>query len=185
MHTRVDRGTSSPLRSVAHASGDLTRLLKQPEVWRLSDREVTAGVEAAYRLLSQAHAAALTMLGELDSRGLAVEAGAPSTLQWLTASQRVRPEDAKRDVRLAQLLHRVATSVTDREDEADVPVEGVALRQGLTVGDVNVAQAGAISVALEELPEDASVSTRVLAERAVGASYSAAGAAPGPIVGHE
>jgi Domain of unknown function (DUF222)/HNH endonuclease len=164
MHTRVvDREAASTLGLIAHASTDVTRLLENPEMWRLSDREVTAGVEAAYRLASQAQAAALTMLGELDARGLAVEAGAVSTLQWLTASQRIRPEDAKRDLSVAKLLSHAATAGPDAAD--DGRVEGSALRQGVATGDVNGAQAGIIATALLELPEDATVSTRVLAER--------------------
>jgi hypothetical protein len=165
MHTRVERGAASTLGLVTHASTDVTRLLESPEMWRLSDRQVTAGVEAAYRLVSQAQAAALTMLGELDARGLAVGAGAASTLQWLTSSQRVRPEDAKRDLSVAKLLHHAATAGPDAASDDDGRVEGSALRQGLAVGDLNGAQAGVIATALLELPEDAAGSTRVLAER--------------------
>ena len=43
-------------------------------------------------------------------------------------------------------------------------MEGAAVRRGLVSGDVNTAQARTIATALGELPEDATVSTRILAE---------------------
>jgi hypothetical protein len=160
---------------IARASGDVSRLLQQRAAWQLSDAEVVEGVEAAYRLVTQAHAAALTLLGEADARGLAAEAGAPSTRAWLSGRLRVRPEDAKRDVTLARLIH--SANATDGaadgtaadgggDDAGDAGVvEGARLRNGLAAGDVTTAQAGVIATALGELPEDATVSTRVLAEQ--------------------
>ena len=122
-------------------------------------------MEAAYRLVSQAHAAALTMLGELDKRDLGVESGAPSTQAWLTASQRMRPQDAKRDVVLARLMRQAEPDPAAAGHPEDDMVEGAAVRSGLAAGDLSVEQAGCVAVALDELPSDASPSTRVLAER--------------------
>ncbi|MGI8702059.1 MAG: DUF222 domain-containing protein, partial [Nocardioidaceae bacterium] len=137
----------------------------------VADRQVVAGVAAAYRLVAQAQSVALSLLGELDARGLAVETGAPSTLAWLIATRRMRPQDAKRDVVLAQLLHTAegATSTLDGTVDgaaaaAAGAVEGAAVRTGLATGEVQVDQAGVIATALLELPDDVSTSTRVLVE---------------------
>lgn len=144
---------------------ELAGLLEDAELWRLSSRQVTAGVDAAYRLVAQAHTVALSLLGELDARGLAVDTGAPSTLAWLTAKRRMRQQEARRDVTLARLLHAADTAKSAFDGERTAAaVEGAAVQAGLAKGDVNVDQAGVIATALLELPEDATTSTRVLAE---------------------
>ena len=165
MHQRSDSSVDGgPLEALASASACLSELVGADALWRLGDQQVVAGVDAAYRLVTQAHTAALVMLGELDRRGLAVEAGAPSTQQWLAASQRMRPQEAKRDVTLARLIRDAGTAPDGAGPDGE-PVEGSAVRAGLVAGDLNVDQAGCVATALAELPTDASVSTRVLAER--------------------
>jgi hypothetical protein len=103
-----------------------------------------------------------------------LDAGAPSTQAWLTASQRMRPQDAKRDLTLASLIRNAAGSTnqtdpdgdaTDADDVGADGVEGAEVRAGLVAGDLSVDQAGCVATALGELPTDATVSTRVLAER--------------------
>ena len=150
------------LSLLGRASGDVASVLEAPSWWRLSDRELMAGVEAAYRMVAQVQTVALSLLGELDARGLGREAGASSTAAWVTATRRVRPQDAKRDVTVARLLH--AAVKADRTVDGD-PVEGHAVLDGLREGGVNLDQAGVIATALEELPDDATTATRVLAEQ--------------------
>ncbi len=150
----------------------ISGLVSSDRAWKLGDQQVVAGVEAAYRLVNQTHAAALMLLAELDSRGLAADAGASSTQAWLTAAQRMRPADAKRDVTLASLMRKATADLgghdadnLDLDRAAAEPAEGIAVRAGLVAGDLNVDQAGCIATALAELPRDASISTRVLAEQ--------------------
>ncbi len=92
MHQRIGDGDGSAVTELGRASSELAGLLEDAELWRLPDRQVVAGVAAAYRL------------------------------------------------------------------------EGAAVRTGLATGEVQVDQAGVIATALLELPDDASTSTRVLAE---------------------
>lgn len=134
---------------------------RDEELWRLTDEQALAAAEAAYEMAHRAHAAALEVLGEVDSRAAARHAGAPSTQAWLAATQRLRPGMAKRDVRLARLIHRQPGAAAA---ETDGRVEGDALAESLHEGTANPEQAAAIEKALTELPDDASVETRVLAE---------------------
>lgn len=123
MHQRVGDGVGTAVAVLSDLSVDLERVLGSPEWWRLSGRELVASVDAAYRLVAQAQAVALSLLGEFDARRLGMEAGAVSTAGWLTARRRIRPQDAKRDVVLAQLLHTAETAAVDGT-VADEPVAG-------------------------------------------------------------
>lgn len=166
MHQRTDAGDEgATLAMVGQASADIAAVLASPEAWRLSSRELISGVDAAYRLATQAHTVALLLVGELDARGLATEAGATSTAAWLGATRRMRPQEAKRDVTVAQLLRGAADRSETNPQPVEEPAEGTAVRAGLSSGEMSVDQAGAIATALLELPDDASVPTRVLAER--------------------
>jgi Domain of unknown function (DUF222) len=184
MHMRVEPSAGAPLELLNSAATSVSDVVVSDQAWQLSDREVVAGVEAAYRLVTQAHAAALVLLGELDRRGLGVEAGAPSTHAWLTASRRMRPQDAKRDVVLAQLMHQGEPGQANPTDPNAEMVEGAAVRSGLAAGDLSVEQAGCVAVALDELPADASTSTRVLAERLLVGEASLHGPAALSRLGH-
>src|SRR5579864_8600777 len=105
MHQRVGPPeTGSPGGVVDRLTGfgsALSGLIDDARMWALSDTEVLDGLDAAYRLATQAHTMALLLLAEADGRGLPQELGAVSTVAWLTGSRRVRPGDAKRDVALA------------------------------------------------------------------------------------
>lgn len=180
MHQRIGVGGDGSVASVASVlsgvSGELTAVLGEPEWWRLPGRDLTAGVDAAYRLVAQAQAVALSLLGELDARGLSGEAGAASTQAWVAGRLRLRPQQAKRDVMVAQLLHNAETAAAAASgaavagdaavllDAIPEPVEGAALRRSLAAGGVHLDQAAVIATALTELPDDAETSTRVLAE---------------------
>ncbi|MGI8576601.1 MAG: DUF222 domain-containing protein [Nocardioidaceae bacterium] len=156
---------AAPLQRVV--SDALAGLAGAP-LWRLSDAEAVAALDAAYRKVTQAHAVALRLLGAVDGRGLPVAHGATCTQAWLTARRRVRPGDAKRDVELARLLTRAADATPDPAGIGDTetdPVEGSWLAAGVHAGAVNVEQAGCIATALSELPVETDVDARVVAER--------------------
>ena len=90
---------------------DGLQALSDIEDWRWGDADLLAAVEASYRHLSAAHAAALALVAELDRRGLAPEAGAPTTAAWLTAQVQVPVGQARGQVRLAHALdHHPATA---------------------------------------------------------------------------
>ncbi len=57
-----------------------------------------------YRLLSMMQSEALRLVAEIESRGLAPAAGAPSTAAWLTATTRMRLGEARAQVDLATAL---------------------------------------------------------------------------------
>ena len=180
MHQRVEGSSGATLALLGDVSADLEGLLGEPEWWRLSSRELVAGVDAAYRLVTQAQTVALSLLGEFDSRRLGMEAGAASTQGWLTARRRVRPPAAKRDVQLARLVHAAETASASPAG----PVEGAAVRDGLVHGGVSVDQAGVIACALGELPDDTEPSTRVSAERLLVAEAAVHGPVPLARLGH-
>jgi Domain of unknown function (DUF222)/HNH endonuclease len=62
-------------------------------------------------------------------------------------------------------LIRTADPLLDGGGADGDPAEGTAVRSALAAGDLNIEQAGCVATALAELPLDATVSTRVLAER--------------------
>ena len=58
---------SSPLELLGSAATTTRDVAGSGQVWRLSDRDVSAGVEAAYRLVAQTHAAALALLADQET----------------------------------------------------------------------------------------------------------------------
>lgn len=187
MHMRLNDGSPSVLDRLARAADAVYDLVEDGRLWRVPDRDVLAGVDAAYALVTQAQAAALTILGELDARALATEAGASSTQAWLAGRRRLGQTDAKRDVTLAQMLHRAGQKLAEADlnrpgDHAQV--EGVVLRDALVTGQVSLAQAQAIATALDELPADITVAGRVQAERLLLAEADQHGPAALARLGH-
>ncbi|MGH3447315.1 MAG: hypothetical protein ACRDP4_06800, partial [Nocardioidaceae bacterium] len=83
---------------------DALAKLQHEDLWRLDGDQALAATRAAYELVEQAHAAALELLAETNARSLAREAGASSTQAWLSATRRMRPGVAKRDVETAKLV---------------------------------------------------------------------------------
>lgn len=184
---RLNDGSPSVLDRLARASDAVYDLVEDGRLWRVPDRDVLAGVDAAYALVTQAQAAALTILGELDARGLATEAGASSTQAWLAGRRRLGQTDAKRDVTLAQMLHRAGQKLAEADlnrPDDHAQVEGVVLRDALVTGQVSLAQAQAIATALDELPADITVAGRVQAERLLLAEADQHGPAALARLGH-
>ncbi len=107
----------------------------------------------------------MRLVADAARRNVALDAGAPSMQAWLKTRYRLRPSEAKRDLELAGLLARSEQNphLIDAEDQA--PREGSAVAAGLWSGAVHLDQARVICHALEELPADASVDNRVIAEQ--------------------
>ena len=127
---------------------DGLQALSDIEDWRWGDADLLAAVQASYRHLSAAHAAALGLVAELDRRGLAPEAGAPTTAAWLTARLQLPVGQARGQVRLAHALdHHPATAAA------------------LASGTVNVEHARVITDTLDALPATVDEQTLVEAEQ--------------------
>ena len=130
--------------AVAVARDGLARVAEVP-AWQLSDRELLDGAEDMYRLVSIVQAQALRMLAEIDTRGLAPDAGSPTTSAWLTARVQMPVGAARRQVALAHTL-------------TAHPATAAALSEGV----VNLDHAVVITDALDALP--ATIQAPVVAE---------------------
>jgi hypothetical protein len=84
-------------------------------VWQLSDGELTAALLRAQTALSQGYGRMLTLVSEVDSRGLGVEKGYRNTATFLIGALRLSTREAKA---------RVAHATTP------MPVTGLALAAG-------------------------------------------------------
>jgi hypothetical protein len=137
-----------PLGSAASAS--LSRGLEQLsgiEDWQWSDAELLVATESAYRHLAAATAAALRLVAEVDRRGIAPDAGAPTTAALLTARVQMQVGQARAQVRLAHALERRPATA-----------------EALASGAVNVEHARVITETLDTLPATADDATVVEAE---------------------
>ena len=139
--------------------------LRAAELWRHDDAETVAVLDAAHTLVAKAQAVTMRLVADADRRDVATDAGAPSMQAWLKARYRLRPSEAKRDLELARLLARSEKDPCRVDTEDRAPREGAAVADGLWTGAVHVDQARVIGHALQELPADASVECRVLAEQ--------------------
>ena len=130
-------GASSPaaFRAVAEV-GHALDALAEANLWSLSDTEVLALREALEPLRSRLEARVLTVTREVDSRGAAVAAGAPSTAGWLKARLRLHPGAAKAEVELARVLG------------VDLACTGAAL----AAGELNQGQARVVAASMHALP---------------------------------
>ena len=132
---------SSEVRAAVRALTD------QPLVGVL-DGDLIADTENLYRLITQLNAQALRRLAEIDTRGLAPDAGAPTTEAWLKARLRWNHGPARRQVHLAQALH-------------EHPVTAAALAQA----DITVEHAQVITAAIDALPATVDPETLHAAEQ--------------------
>jgi hypothetical protein len=121
--------------------------LEELALWPLGSGELLALAEGLQRAATGVSAQALRAVAEVDSRGLAVDAGAPSTAAWLTGTVRMRPGLARRQVALARAL-------------AECP----ATAQALAEGQVSVEHAEVITRAMADLPASLDEPTMVQAE---------------------
>jgi hypothetical protein len=123
-------------------------MLAEVEDWEWGDAELVAAVEATHRHVSAAHAAALRLVAEVDQRGLAADAGSPTTAALLTARVQLPVGQARAEVRLAHTLRGRP-----------------AIAQALASGSVNVEHARVITAALDTLPAAVDETTRSEAEQ--------------------
>jgi Domain of unknown function (DUF222) len=107
-------------------------------VWSLPDPELIASLDAVHQAQQRLAAVQLTLVRELDARGVAVTQGASSTPVWLRERLRMSIRSAHRLVRLAAALDRAP---------------GV-LREALAAGAVTVEQAQVIAAAVTALPDE-------------------------------
>jgi hypothetical protein len=115
--------------------------------WPLSDADITDALDIAHRLQQQATATLLHLIHAADTRGIARSHGCRSTAGWLRTRLHLDPHTARTLVEQATTLDR------------HTPVD-----QALSRGTVNLAQATAITTALNDLPSEAGTDTRAQAE---------------------
>ena len=112
------------------------------------DGDLIATTENLYRLMTQLKAEALRRLAEIDTGGLAPDAGVPTTQAWLKARLRWNHGPARRQVRLAQPL-------------TAHPQTAAALAQA----DITVEHAQVITAAVDALPASVDAQTLHAAEQ--------------------
>src|SRR4051794_18166755 len=109
------------------------------EPWAWGDDELVVRLDQLYALLQRATAAHLTVIREVEGRGLPVRQGMTSAAQWLHERHRITKGLAGRLLRLGKAL--------DSDEHAET---GAALASG----DVNVEQAETIVELVRELPRE-------------------------------
>src|SRR6266700_2722996 len=78
--------------------------LSEVATWQLADGELLGSTEALYREVAALQTQALRLLGEVDARGLAPDAGSRSTLVWVMAKAKLRRGSAHTQVAVAGRL---------------------------------------------------------------------------------
>ncbi|HET8660591.1 MAG TPA: DUF222 domain-containing protein [Micromonosporaceae bacterium] len=106
--------------------------------WALSDDELVAGLDQLEMAERRLAAVKLTLVRELDGRGLAVVQGASSTVVWLRDRLRMSAGAAQRLVTLA----------------AAVDAAPAVVRDGLAAGVLGVEQARVVTRAVAALPAE-------------------------------
>ncbi len=101
---------------------DLLAEFGQVQDWQLGDAELLHATEGLYRLGHQLDAHALRLLTQVDSRGLAPDAGSPSTAAWLSARLQMNIGAARNQVKLGHALtQRPATAAALAAGAASAP----------------------------------------------------------------
>jgi hypothetical protein len=115
-------------------------------VWRLSDGELTAALLHTQTVLSQSYGRMLTLVAEVDGRGLATCKGYRDTAAFLAGTLRLSTREAK-----ARVAHACIP----------MPLTGVALAGG----SITVEHVAEIHRVLSRAPESLDAEQRVYAER--------------------
>ena len=134
-----------PISPEVHAA---VRALTDQLLVGVLDGDLIASTEDLYRLMTQLNAEALRRLAEIDTRGLAPDAGAPTTEAWLKARLRWNHGPARRQVHLAQALQ-------------EHPVTAAALADAA----ITVEHAQVITAAIDALPATVDAQTLHAAEQ--------------------
>ncbi len=133
------------------------------QLWTLPSAELVEATASVHRLGNRVDAVLHAAVREVDARGAALEAGAPSTAAWLRHRLRMHPATAKRLVESAQALHtdpagplvQHADAATDAATNADAgePQGGrAALRAGFAAGQVSSEHVQVVAQVLATLP---------------------------------
>ena len=138
---------SAELAGLLSALGSAVDAAVSAPLWRSADRELAQAAVTCARLVGRCQGMLVRVLGELDARDLPARSGASSTAAWTRHELNLTPREAR-------ALASVAT--TGRK----MPATGAAL----TAGQLNLAQADAITTAIGELPEDLPTAVRDQAE---------------------
>jgi len=96
-----------PVAELLSAVNDAAVKVADAEFWSLSDAEAVAALTTVARGIEQLTAIKLRLVADVDGRGLAGRAGAPSMQAWLRHRLNCTPAHAKRDVVLAAALQQL------------------------------------------------------------------------------
>jgi hypothetical protein len=118
--------------------------------WSLSDGELVACIQAAFRALQQLTAVLLHLIREADGRNLSGLHGASSGGVWLRELLRVSIRTGRQWINLARVLD-----------------QRPALDAALASGTLNVEQAQVIAAAIADLPDEAGIEDTDKAETAL------------------
>jgi hypothetical protein len=110
---------------------DVLAQLDELECWQLGDGELISTTEDLYRHLNATSARALRFLGEIDARGLAPDAGSPSTAAWLKARLNMNHGPARRQVTLAKALRAHPVTAHHLGDGAVIVDQAVVITSAL------------------------------------------------------
>ncbi len=113
-------------------------------LWSLPDAELTGVLGGLSGLSAQVDAARFAAVREADRCDLGKTAGATSTANWLSGTLRMRPEVARRAVKLANDL------------DTQLALTAMALRSG----EIGADHAQVIAHAIRELPAEAGPQVR-------------------------
>lgn len=129
--------------------------------WDLpSDDELLESVRQVEAWSRQLYAVALTVTGELESRGLAGKQGVASTAALLRQLLRLSPQAARRRVEDAKEV-RCSTTLSGVRLTSRLPGAAAALRAGV----LSQEQLGVVRRTLRELPDDVSPRIRIQVEQ--------------------
>src|SRR6266540_4140631 len=96
-----------PVAELLSAVNDAAVKVADAEFWSLSDAEAVAALTTVARGIEQLTAIKLRLVADVDGRGLAGRAGAPSMQAWLRHRLNCTPAHAKRDAVLAAALQQL------------------------------------------------------------------------------
>ena len=150
----LDPPAITPVTAALDALDSALDALTDAELWTLPDGELVETVVRLHRLGARADAGLHRLVREVDARGAAVAAGAPSTAAWLRHRLRLHPGAAKRLVVTARALHDNPAGPLVHHSPAD-PAPAAAregLRAAFAAGEVSAEHVAVAHEALAALP---------------------------------
>ena len=165
MSDLLDRTGTTPVAAALAALDETLDELGQADVWGLGNQELLGAAQELHRLGCRVQAQLSRLVAEVDTRGAAVELGAPSTGSWLIWALQLHPGAARRAVRDARALHTdPAGPLVAVSEEAREPGGLACAREAFAAGEISPEQVSEVVTALDALPVEVDRETRGLGE---------------------